>query len=163
LPIDRERNRVSDFPARTFLLPTSTSNGFDAQHTAPTNTNPYRSYEPENWLQRRNSSMKQLDGAFGIDIHVHGNTLVNVGDKVTVNIPNISAVDDGIEVFDRFFKGPFLIKTIRHDFNMISSPRKHEMHMNLVKDSLEEELDSPIDNIESESEKAAIIKSIEYQ
>ncbi len=107
--------------------------------------------------------MKQLDGAFGIDIHVHGNTLVNVGDKVTVNIPNISAVDDGIEVFDRFFKGPFLIKTIRHDFNMISSPRKHEMHMNLVKDSLEEELDSPIDNIEPESEKAAIIKSIEYQ
>ena len=39
-----------------------------------------------------------------------------------------------------FYKGPFLIKRIRHDFNMATTPRKHEMSMNLVKDSLEEEL-----------------------
>ena len=160
LPVDDEWNRVSDFPARTFLQPTSTSNGFDAQHTTLNNTNAYKAYEPEKWLQRRNSSMKQLDGAFSIDLHVHGNTLVNVGDKVIVNIPNVSAVDG--EILDNFFKGPFLIKTIRHDFNMNASPRKHEMHMNLVKDSLEEELSSPSDNIEPESKRAAIIETIEY-
>ncbi len=161
LPIDAEGNRVSDFPARTFLLPTSTTNnGFDAQHTAPNNTNPYRPYEPELWLQRRNSSMKQLGGALGIDINVHGNTLVNVGDKVIVNIPNVSAVKG--EVLDNFFKGPFLIKTIRHDFNMTSSPRKHEMTMNLVKDSLEKQLDSPLDNREPEADKAVGQEDIEY-
>ena len=160
LPVDAAGNRVSDFPARTFLLPTSTSNGMDSQHTSLNNSNSYTSYQPQDWLQRRTSSMKQLGGALGIDINVHGNTLVNVGDKVTVNIPNVSAVKG--EVLDTFFRGPFLIKTIRHDFNMTSSPRKHEMTMNLVKDSLEKQLDSPLDNREPEDDKAAALETIEY-
>ena len=158
--VDKEGNRVSDFPARTFLLPTSKVNGFDSQHTAPTNTNPYTSYQPENWLQRRTSSMKQLDGALGIEMQVHGNTLVNVGDKVIVNIPNTAAVKG--EVLDTFFKGPFLIKTIRHDFNMMTSPRKHEMYMSLVKDSLEKQLDSPLDNREPEDSGGVNLKTVEY-
>ena len=160
LPVDADGNRVSDFPARTFLLPTSTSNGMDSQHTSLNNSNSYTSYQPQDWLQRRTSSMKQLGGALGIDINVHGNTLVNVGDKVTVNIPNVSAIKG--EVLDTFFRGPFLIKTIRHDFNMTSSPRKHEMTMNLVKDSLEKQLDSPLDNREPEDDKAAALETIEY-
>jgi hypothetical protein len=45
---------------------------------------------------------------------------------------------------------------------MTSSPRKHEMSMNLVKDSLEKELDSPLDNREPEAELAAAVGTIEY-
>jgi hypothetical protein len=158
--VDEEGHRVSDFAARTFLLPTSKVNGFDSQHTAPTNSNPYTSYQPEKWVQRRNSSLKQLDGALSINIKVHGNTLVNVGDKVMVNIPNISSVEG--ERLDKFFKGPFLVKTIRHDFIMTTSPKTHEMSMNLVKDSLEKQLDSPTDNREPKSDKSGGLKIVEY-
>jgi len=134
---------VSDFPARTFLMPTSlSSGGVDSQHTTENNTNPYMAYDPHKWLQRRNSQMIQLENALQVNIMTHGNTLINAGDKVILNLPYTASVKPaGNEKFDRFYKGPFLIKRIRHDFIMNSSPKRHRMYMNLVKDSLEEELD----------------------
>ena len=134
--------RVSDFPARTFLMPTSLSGGVDSQHTTENNTNPYMAYDPHKWLQRRNSQMIQLENALQVNIMTHGNTLINAGDKVILNLPYTAVVKPvGNEKFDRFYKGPFLIKRIRHDFIMNSCPKKHRMYMSLVKDSLEEELD----------------------
>ena len=134
--------RVSDFPARTFMMPTSLAGGVDSQHTTENNTNPYMAYDPHKWLQRRNSQMIQLENALQVNIMTHGNTLINAGDKVILNLPYTASVKpDKNEKFDRFYKGPFLIKRIRHDFIMNSSPKRHRMYMNLVKDSLEEELD----------------------
>ena len=99
-------------------------------------------YDPYKWVQRRNSQMIQLENALQVNIMTHGNTLINAGDKVTLNLPYTStAKAPGNEKFDKFYKGPFLIKRIRHDFIMNSSPTMHRMTMNLVKDSLEEELD----------------------
>ena len=134
--------RVSDFPARTFMMPTSAGGGTDSQHQTENNTSPYMAYDPHKWLQRRNSQMIQLENALQVNIMTHGNTLINAGDKVTLNLPYTStAKPPGNEKFDRFYKGPFIIKRIRHDFIMNSSPTMHRMTMNLVKDSLEEELD----------------------
>ena len=134
--------RVSDFPARTFMMPTSAAGGTDSQHTTENNTSPYMAYDPYKWVQRRNSQMIQLENALQVNIMTHGNTLINAGDKVTLNLPYTStAKAPGNEKFDKFYKGPFLIKRIRHDFIMNSSPTMHRMTMNLVKDSLEEELD----------------------
>ena len=139
--VTEEGLRVSDFPSRTFLMPTSTSGGVDSQHLTENNTQPYMAYDPHRWTQQRNSQMVQLENALQVNILVHGNTLVNVGDKVLVNIP-YSAVAKGPknEKYDKFYKGPFLIKTIRHDFINSENP-KHKMYMQLVKDSLEEKLD----------------------
>jgi hypothetical protein len=149
LALNTQGLRVSDFPARTFMMPTSTTGGVDSQHTTENNTNPYMAYDPHKWLQRRNSQMIQLENALQVNILVHGQTLINVGDKVILNLPYTAAVKaPSSEKFDKFYKGPFLIKRIRHDFIMTSSPRKHEMYMQLVKDSLEEELSAPEDNIE---------------
>ena len=93
--------------------------------------------------------MLQLENAFNINLKVHGNTAIRVGDIVTVNIPYIQA--DTVkkeEPFDKHYTGPFLIKKIRHDF----TPRKHTMNMSLVKDSLEEPLPSPVDNMEPQGD-----------
>jgi len=134
--------RVSDFPARTFVMPTSLSGDADSQHQTENNTSPYMAYDPHKWLQRRNSQMVQLENALQVNIITHGNTLINAGDKVVLNLPyNASVKSPSNEKFDRFYKGPFLIKRIRHDFIMTSSPKMHRMYMSLVKDSLEEELD----------------------
>ena len=149
LALNDQGLRVSDFPARTFMMPTSLSGGADSQHQTKNNTNPYMANDPQKWLQRRTSQMIQLENALQVNILVHGQTLVNVGDKVILNLPYTAALEGPKdEKFDKFYKGPFLIKRIRHDFIMGSTPRKHQMYMSLVKDSLEEELFAPEDNIE---------------
>ena len=143
---------VSDHLGRTLVMPES--NGSldstkDAQHVTTANTTPYSSYNPQSWVQRRNSQMLQLENAFNINLKVHGNTAIRVGDIVTVNIPYVQA--DTVkkeEPFDKHYTGPFLIKRIRHDF----TPRKHTMNMSLVKDSLEEPLPSPVDNMEPQGD-----------
>ena len=140
LSITEEGLRVSDFPSKTFLMPTSLSGGVDSQHQTENNTSPYMAYDPHKWAQRRNSQMVQLENALQVNILVHGNTLINVGDKVLVNIPYTSVAKGAKdEKFDKFYKGPFLIKTIRHDFFATEKP-SHKMYIQLVKDSLEEEL-----------------------
>jgi len=141
--------RVSDFPARTYVVPTSMVNRSDGQHATPDNTYPYEPYGPEKWLQRRNSQMTQIKTGLTVNIICHGNTYVNAGQKVILNLPRSSALaTTDSEINDRFYKGPFLIKNIRHDFDFGKSPQKHTMIMSLVKDSIEEPLDSPLDNYE---------------
>ena len=44
---------------------------------------------------------------------------------------------------------------VANDFMFNTNPPKHQMSMNLVKDSFERELDAPVDNIEPESTGAA--------
>ena len=162
LALNNKGLRVSDFPARTFMMPTSLSGGVDSQHTTENNTNPYMAYDPHKWLQKRNSQMIQLENALQVNIMTHGNTLINAGDKVILNLPWVSTPKaPGNEKFDRFYKGPFLIKRIRHDFIMNSSPKRHRMYMNLVKDSLEEELDST-GPIEPSADKTAEINDYKY-
>ncbi len=84
--------RVSDFPARTFMLPTSLTGGVDSQHTTENNTNPYMAYDPHKWLQRRNSQMIQLNNALQVNLEVNGQTLINVGDKIELNLPYSAAI-----------------------------------------------------------------------
>ena len=159
--ITEEGLRVSDFPARTFVMPTSLSGGVDSQHTTENNTNPYMAYDPHKWLQRRNSQMIQLENALKVNILVHGNTLINVGDKVRLNLP-YKSVPQGPkqESFDKFYKGPFLIKTIRHDFFVLEN-RKHQMYMQLVKDSLEEKLEDT-GPFEPASSKDGVVEEYKY-
>jgi hypothetical protein len=159
--VTEEGLRVSDFPARTFLMPTSLAGGVDSQHTTENNTNPYMAYDPHKWLQRRNSQMIQLENALQVNISVHGNTLINVGDKVTLNLPHmatVKAADDS--PYDRLYQGPFLIKKIRHDFFVTENP-KHEMSIQLVKDSLEDILEN-IGPIEPSAKISADIQEYKY-
>ena len=161
LYVNEKNLRISDFFARTFLMPTSKSGDNDGQHNTDINNTPYARYDPENWVQSRNSQMIQLENALNINIEVHGNTLINAGDKVTVNLPYTAAVK-GDTKFDKFYQGPFLIKTIRHDFNVLSKPQQHKMYMNLVKDSLEERITGPDDNYEPAATESGIIEEYNY-
>ena len=159
--VTEEGLRVSDFPARTFVMPTSLAGGVDSQHQTENGTSPYMAYDPHKWLQQRNSQMMQLDNALQVNVLVHGNTLINAGDKVFLNLP-YNAIPKGPknEAYDKFYQGPFLIKKIRHDFIVTENP-KHQMHMQLVKDSLEEKLDDK-GPIEPSADKEAEILEYKY-
>ena len=107
--------------------------------------------------------MIQLENALQVNIMTHGNTLINAGDKVILNLPYTAVVKPaGNEKFDRFYKGPFLIKRIRHDFIMNSSPKRHRMYMNLVKDSLEERIFAPDDNYEPNQGYFGVTEEYDY-
>ena len=150
IPVEEDGSRISDFPARTFVLPTSlkdTTLYTDSTHITSSTTYPYAAFNPHQWLQRRTSQLIQLDQGLVVNILVHGNTLINSGDIVGLDIPYIGTTTTKNEKNDRFYKGVFLVKRIRHDFD-IAAGNKHEMHMTLVKDSLEEELEAAEDNFE---------------
>ena len=147
--LNPQGQRVSDFPARTFVVPTSLNSRSDGQHATPDNTYPYEPYGAEKWLQRRTSQMTQIKSGLSVNILCHGNTYINAGQKVTLNLPYTAALKAaGGETNDRFYKGSFLVKNIRHDFEFDKSPQKHTMIISLVKDSIEESLDVSSDNYE---------------
>ena len=163
ISVNDKELRVSDFPARTFLMPTSLTGGVDSQHTTENNTNPYMAYDPHKWVQRRTSQMVQLENALQVNILVNGNTLINAGDKVTVNLPYTAVLKSPENrKFDRFYNGPFLIKKIRHDFIFTTSPKKHQMYIQLVKDSLKEKLNAADGNTEPDAPEPAEIEDYEY-
>ena len=147
LIIDEKKNTVQDFPARTFVTPTSSTSLQDAQHTTENNTLPFTPQNSQDWLQRRTSQLIQLDQGLLINILTHGNTVVSAGDVVKLDLPyNASVKTSKDEKNDRFYKGMFLVKRLRHDFDF--AIKKHKTHMTLVKDSLENTLDGPEDNFE---------------
>jgi len=154
LVVDDKGRTVQDFPARTFVTPASISSNSDAQHTTANNTSPYTPPNAQDWLQRRTSQLVQLEQGLLLNILTHGNTVVNAGDIVELDLPyNAAFKITGKEENDRFYKGMFLVKRLRHDFDF--GDKKHKTHMTLVKDSLEESLDGPEDNFEPKPKKSA--------
>ena len=161
LAIENNGKTVQDFRSRILVTPVSQNGVTDAQHSTAKDTNPFTPNDSQNWLQPRISQMIQLEQGFLINILTHGNTVVNAGDVVRLNLPyNAAFKTTENENSDRFFKGAFLVKRLRHDFDF--GDKKHKTHMTLVKDSLEDTLDGPDDNFEPKPKSSArIIDTIE--
>jgi len=86
-------------------------------------------------------------------VMTHGNTVISAGDVVKLDIPYTAAFNTTKkQKNDRFYKGVFLIKRLRHDFDFTTA--KHTTYLTLVKDSLEETLDGPEDNFEPKPKKS---------
>ena len=126
--------RVSDFPARTFVVPISQNGEKDAQYSTPSDTNVVSARNPQVYLQQRVSQMNQLENGISIRIEAHGNTVVSAGDIVRADIP-YTGFKTGSEVDDPVYKGEFLVKRVRHDFDY--TLRSHRTNYVLVKDSIE--------------------------
>jgi hypothetical protein len=95
----------------------------------------------------------QLEQGLLLNILTHGNTVVSAGDIVKLDLPyNASFKTSKNEKNDKFYKGMFFVKRLRHDFDF--GDKKHKTYMTLVKDSLEESLDGPEDNFEPKPKKS---------
>ena len=151
-PVEKE-NRISDFPARTFVVPTSlkdTNSFLDASFTTSNNLYPFVGNISHMWLQKTISQRNQINEGFLIDILVHGNTMINAGDVVELSLPYKASIKTTKnEKEDKFYKGAFFIKQITHQFDI--SDDTHTMNLLLAKDSLEEEILSSPENFEPES------------
>ena len=91
-------------------------------------------------LQQRDSQRHQLSESFNLEITVHGNTFIRVGDIVKIKMLKASELDNELtrEALDNFYKGNFLITKIQHKF--LRHDMSHLMLMSLVRDSI------PIEN-----------------
>ena len=150
---------MSDFPARRYFLPSanfvdSNNNYTDLtvlhdQHGRPV----YNSIQSETWLQRRASQLLQLDRGITCSIKTNGNTLVDCGDVVEFNLPAVSsAKTEDNDRLDFFYRGRFLVRRIRQDFDIAA--KKHDSIITLVKDSLQKELANQDDCLETEPAEA---------
>jgi len=62
--------------------------------------------------------MNQLEKGLLLNIVTHGNTSVNAGDVVILDIPHVSCFKSPDNPKnDRFYQGVFLIKRIKHEFS----------------------------------------------
>ena len=147
LAVEDNGKTVQDFRSRIFVAPISQNGVADAQHNTINDTTPFTPSDPQNWLQVRTSQLLQLEQGIMVNILTHGNTVVHAGDIVQLDLPYDAAFKTTEnEQNDRFYKGAFFVKRLRHDFDF--GDKKHKTHMTLVKDSLDKSLDGPDDNFE---------------
>ena len=154
--IDDNSGDVASYPAKEFLLPTSIKDintGSDATKVisayAPggneKNQYPFKSYSPSSWLTRRTSTIGQLTNGIEITFQVDGNTTIKCGDIVEVNLPRTAANKDAEnEGVDKFIRGPFLIKSLVHQFNKRDS--QHNTVLTCVKECVDKVLDGSTEN-----------------
>ena len=150
-------SRMSDFTARRYLAPNANYIDDNGNYTDLTVLHDeegqpvYNATQTETWLQRRQSQLLQLDRGITCSIKTNGNTLIDCGDVVEFNLPSVAAAKtEENDKLDFFYRGRFLIRRIRQDFNIAS--KKHESIMTLVKDSLSKELLSTDESLEFEPE-----------
>ena len=164
-PIERASNprfdvpsgRISDFPAKSFLVPTARFHDADGvdqgtinYHNTENGNYPYVGGDTKKWLQLRESMLTHLELGISANLEVHGNTLVNAGDMIEFNLPSQTAAKtEKNEKYDFFFNGHFLIKKIRHDFDFAQV--RHEMVLSVVRDDLAVELEEVAESHEYEN------------
>jgi len=125
---------VSSFPARQYLKPT-VGVGVDESKQDDFYQNSF-STDNLNLMQSRKSQFGMLESGLQLNIDVVGTTLVKAGDIVTIKIPSVSAVKTPQnETLDMLYNGNFLIRSLRHDFDIPNT--KHRMSMNVTKDSFD--------------------------
>ena len=124
---------VSSFPSKQYLKPT-VGVGTDQSFNDEFYQYAYGSNKLE-LLQARNSQLSMMDSALQLSIDVVGTTVVKAGDIVKITIPSVAAVKTTKnETEDMLYNGNFLIRSLRHDFDISNS--KHRMSMNVTKDAM---------------------------
>jgi hypothetical protein len=124
---------VSSFPSKQYLKPT-VGVGTDQSFNDEFYQYAYGSNKLE-LMQARNSQLSMMDSALQLSIDVVGTTVVKAGDIVNITIPSVSAVKTTKnETEDMLYNGNFLIRSLRHDFDISNS--KHRMSMNVTKDAM---------------------------
>jgi hypothetical protein len=84
-------------------------------------------------ILRRQSKFLELQKGISIKMEVTGYTALTAGDMVFINLQSIGG-DDSDPPINKFYSGPYLVKTLRHKFSYPT--RQHTMGITAVKDGL---------------------------
>jgi len=141
--IDDNESNASDRPVKTYLMPVSFSDitsRSDAHFTNSSGRHDFSGYDPDSWIAKRTSMMNNYD-AIEADINVDGNTAVRAGDMVNLTLPSTAQNKQAKEnKVDRFYRGAFLVRNVKHKFTVSDGETKHVMSMSCVADCVEEQI-----------------------
>ena len=132
-PVDQSLNDEIT-GGKIHVLPISKdSNDFDTNYEV--GGTPNRQYET---LLDRQSRFTELNDGISINMTIHGQTTLAVGNMVNLSLPTLGDDDDGVE--DKFYSGSYLIKRLKHRFDKLG--KTHTIDMEVVRDGFPERLDS---------------------
>jgi hypothetical protein len=131
--LDPDGENVSSFPSVQYLKPV-VGVGNDQSFEDENNQYVYSTNRLD-LMQARRSQLSMLESGLQLNIDVIGTTMVKAGDIVRIIIPSVAAVKTTKnETEDMLYNGNFLIRSLRHDFDMVN--HKHTMSMNVTKDAI---------------------------
>ena len=128
--IDPETRKTLSEHEDTKLYVSSTSSGYSFSETD--GNYPYQSDNLDQTLQRRVGRRNQFGGGTVMNIEIHGQTMIKVGDKIRIEIGATSTLSDAEE--DDNLTGNYIIMKLRHIFTQ-SKELKHKIVMQIAKDS----------------------------
>jgi len=92
----------------------------------------YMSNRADKWLLHRHQRMHELNSGMTINMQIHGNTTIEAGQVIQVNIP-ISGIDHENEKISKYQSGFYLISKLRHRFN--PPTKTHTISLQATKDA----------------------------
>ena len=131
----RTQKGLTEYPDTKLYVSTTSA----TKHFYESEDYPYQSDNLDKTLQRRKSRIRQLQRGIKLQLETPGQTYIQAGDIIELNIGS-SSVSTG-DKLDKQLSGKHLVTTLRHEFNIGADPR-HMLHMETVKDSLEEDFPS---------------------
>ena len=134
--VDNDGNRISDFPnSRIHFHSTAiknTTTGTSASHEVNGNYS-FSGSKINEWYLPRQSKFMGLSFGHIIEVDIAGMTGIEAGDTVNIELPITGTKNTQGDVIDTIRSGKFLIKELRHDFNV--ADKRHGIKMNVIKDS----------------------------
>ena len=99
----------------------------------------YMSNRADKWLLHRRQRMHELNSGMTINMQIHGNTTIEAGQVIRVNIP-IFGTDHNNEKISKYQSGFYLISKLRHRFN--PPTKTHTISLQATKDSIPKDFES---------------------
>ena len=135
--VDGDGNRISDFPnSRTHLHSTAikdTTTGTSASHEVNGNYS-FSGSKINEWYLQRQSKFMGLTFSHVLEVEIAGITGIEAGDTINIELPITGVGNTQGEKVDTIRSGKFLIKELRHDFNI--PDKQHAIKMNVIKNSV---------------------------
>ena len=114
----------------------------------------YISNRADKWLLHRNQRIHELNTGMTVNMSIHGNTTVTVGQVIDINVPINGTDHEGVG-HSKHQSGLYLISKVRHTFSQPT--RTHTIHLQATKDSYPIELESQASGKEPKSGSANFI------
>jgi len=132
-------NRLSDYDqSKTYMqaVDREAPNGlYSARHDGQ-----YDYSGTDIWLQRRMGRFSAIDSAITLRIEVPGNTSLQAGDMVGIDMRNQGLLAQ--EERDPIYSGRYLVSKLKHEFTRGDGVYKHHCHMEVIRDTAVKPLSS---------------------
>ena len=132
---DDEGNTISDYPMSILHVQTVERDVVDEGLFNPAFNDPTSYTGTDQWLQKRRSRFNTVEGTVSIRITVPGNTTIQAGDLIGIQLKN--KIGDTLAL-DPFLTGRYVVRNLKHEFTRGQGQLKHEIHMDCIRDTVQQ-------------------------